>query len=66
MLRGGYGLYWAPYNYPAPSTSTSNYGQVGYTQNTVAAADGGTPTVTLDNPFPTGVVAADRQQPGLL
>ena len=39
VLRGGYGLYWAPWNYPAPSTSTSNYGQIGYTQNTLVAAD---------------------------
>ena len=39
VLRGGYGIYWAPYNYPAPSTSASNYGQVGYTQNTLAPAD---------------------------
>jgi hypothetical protein len=55
VLRGGYGVYWAPFNYQAPSTSTSNYGQVGYTQNT-SCADRGTPTVTLDNPFPIGVV----------
>ena len=54
MLRGGYGLYWAPWNYPAPSTSTSNYGQVGFTQNTVIPQTAGTPTVTLTNPFPNG------------
>src|SRR5438128_9501918 len=35
VLRGGYGMFWAPYNYPIPSTSASNYGQVGFTQNTV-------------------------------
>src|SRR5262249_25026453 len=35
VLRGGYGVYWAPFNYPAPSTATSNYGQVGYTLNTL-------------------------------
>ena len=35
VLRGGYGVYWAPFNYPAPSTATSNYGQVGFTQNTL-------------------------------
>ena len=38
VLRGGYGLFWAPFNYPAPSTSASNYGQVGYTQNTILSA----------------------------
>ena len=31
VLRGGYGMYWAPFNYPGVSTSASNYGQVGYT-----------------------------------
>ena len=30
VLRGGYGLYWAPMNFPIPSTATNNYGQVGY------------------------------------
>ena len=39
VLRGGYGLYWAPWNYPVPSSTTSNYGQIGFTQNTVLPAD---------------------------
>ena len=62
VLRGGYGLYWAPCNYPAPSTSTSNYGQVGFTQNTLVAADGRHADRHADNPFPNGVVAAVGQQ----
>ena len=40
VLRGGYGVFWAPWNSPAPSPATSNYGQVGYTLNTLVAADG--------------------------
>ena len=60
VLRAGYGLYWAPYNYPTPSTSANNYGQVGYSQNTVSpqvlAASGGVPTVSISNPFPNGLV----------
>ncbi|HKB13013.1 MAG TPA: TonB-dependent receptor, partial [Vicinamibacterales bacterium] len=60
VIRGGYGLYWAPYNYPAPSTSTNNYGQVGYAQNTISPqtlpAAGGTPAVSITNPFPNGLV----------
>jgi hypothetical protein len=56
VLRAGYGLYWAPYNYPAPSTSTNNYGQVGYAQNTIVPQTSGVPTVTLTNPFPNGIV----------
>ena len=54
VLRGGYGLYWAPFNYPIPSTSASNYGQVGYTQNTILSTSRSSPT-TLDNPFPSGI-----------
>src|SRR3954470_4171981 len=58
VLRGGYGLYWAPYNYPAPSASTNNYGQVGFTNNTTSPQTlvNGVPTVSLTNPFPNGVV----------
>jgi hypothetical protein len=54
VIRGGYGLYWAPFNYPTPSTSSSNYGQVGYTQNTILSQSRGNP-VSLSNPFPNGV-----------
>jgi hypothetical protein len=56
VLRGGYGLYWAPYNYPAPSTSQNNYGQVGYSQNTIVPQSTGVPTVSLTNPFPAGLI----------
>jgi hypothetical protein len=54
VVRGGYGLYWAPFNYPPPSTSQSNYGQVGYSQNTILASSRSSPT-TFENPFPTGI-----------
>jgi trimeric autotransporter adhesin len=54
ILRGGYGLYWAPFNYPIPLTSEGNYGQVGYTQNTILSTSRSVPT-TLDNPFPAGI-----------
>ena len=60
VIRAGYGLYWAPYNYPAPSTATNNYGQVGFAQNTISPqtlpASGGTPAVSITNPFPNGLV----------
>ena len=58
VIRAGYGLYWAPYNYPAPSTSQNNYGQVGYAQNTTSPQSpaGTVPTVALQNPFPSGLV----------
>ena len=54
VLRGGYGLFWAPFNYPIPSTSASNYGQVGYSQNTILTSSRSNPT-TFDNPFPNGI-----------
>jgi hypothetical protein len=56
VLRAGYGLYWSPWNYPVPSSTTSNYGQVGFTQNSVSPQTGTTPTVTLTNPFPGSLV----------
>ena len=63
VIRGGYGLYWAPFNYPVPSTSTNNYGQVGYTVNTIlnenctrsATVTSCANPTTLENPFPNGV-----------
>ena len=56
VLRGGYGLYWAPFNYAGPSTTASNFGQVGFTQNTILSQSRTNP-VTLTNPFPTGVAS---------
>src|SRR5215831_15750788 len=56
VVRGGYGLYWAPWNYPIPDSSANNYGQVGYAQNTISPQTSGVPTVTIDNPFPNGLV----------
>jgi hypothetical protein len=66
VLRGGYGVYWAPFNYQAVSTSTSNYGQVGYTANTFVSQTAGTPTVTLTNPFPAGIAQPSGNSKGLL
>jgi hypothetical protein len=66
VLRAGYGLYWAPWNYPVPSSTTSNYGQVGFTQNTVSPQASTTPTVNLTNPFPNGLVQPLGSAPGAL
>jgi hypothetical protein len=38
------------------SPGTSNYGQVGFTQNTLSPQTAPTPTVSLTNPFPAGLV----------
>lgn len=53
VVRAGYGVYWAPWNYPAPNTV--NYGQVGYNLNNLITQGQFRPTVTLTNPFPNGV-----------
>ena len=66
VVRGGYGLFWAPYNYPIPDTTDNNYGQVGYTQNNVVLQSSPVPTVTLDNPFPNGVVRPTGNSRGAL
>jgi hypothetical protein len=68
VLRGGYGLYWAPYNYPVPSATSNNgnYGQIGFTNNTTVPQTAVTPTVTLTNPFPNGLVPPVGNSLGLL
>jgi trimeric autotransporter adhesin len=55
IVRGGYGLFTAPWNYASPGTA--NYGQIGYTNVTqMTGQDQYRPTITLDNPFPGGLV----------
>jgi hypothetical protein len=52
VLRGGYGVFWAPSSFSAQST-------LGYSQTTpiVASNDNNfTPSATLDNPFPAGLL----------
>jgi len=66
VLRGGYGMYWAPWNYQQPSTGTNNYGQTGFTVNTPTPQNQFVPTVTLDNPFPNGLVQPAGSAAGLL
>ncbi len=54
VVRGGYGLYWAPLNAPAPDTT--NYGQVGFNQESLIQQGQFRPTVTLTNPYPNGLL----------
>jgi hypothetical protein len=53
VVRGGYGVYQAPWNYQA--VGSANYGQVGFSQNTFMVQGQFVPTATLTNPFPAGV-----------
>ena len=72
VLRAGYGIYWSPYNYPAPSPTSNNgnYGQIGFTNNTSSPQPQGTVSaanpVTLTNPFPNGLVPVQGSNLGLL
>ena len=52
VIRGGYGLFWAPFSFGLQSA-------FGYTATTsyVASLDGATTANSLSNPFPTGVLA---------
>jgi hypothetical protein len=54
VIRAGYGIYWAPFNSPAPDTT--NYGQVGYNQESLIQQGQFRPTVDLTNPYPNGLV----------
>jgi hypothetical protein len=53
VLRGGYGLFYAPWNY-----ATSQHGQIGFSRTTSlsqSSAESEVPITTLDNPFPSGL-----------
>jgi trimeric autotransporter adhesin len=52
VVRAGYGIYWAPWNYPAPNIT--NYGQVGFNNATLIQQSAGRPSVNFTNPFPNG------------
>jgi trimeric autotransporter adhesin len=54
VVRGGYGIYWAPWNYQP--VSGINYGQIGYVRQTFINQGQFVPTTTLDNPFPGGAL----------
>jgi hypothetical protein len=54
VVRGGYGMYWAPFNYPIPDPTNNNFGQVGYTNNTTLGTSRANPT-SISNPFPSGI-----------
>jgi len=69
VVRGGYGLFWAPHQYAGISATT--LGTRGFTQVTdyVASTDGGlTPcaTCTIVNPFPAGIQQPTGSSTGIL
>ena len=65
VLRGGWGLYYSPWNFPAAGTNA--WGQTGYSaQTNVPQVSSGVPTVSLSNPFPNGLVQPSGSSLGLL
>jgi hypothetical protein len=54
VIRGGYGIYWAPKNAPPPNTT--NYGQVGFNQETLTQQGQFQPSITLTDPYPNGLL----------
>jgi trimeric autotransporter adhesin len=64
VVRAGYGLYWAPWNYQG--VSATNYGNVGFTQTTLITQGQFRPTVDLTNPFPGGIAQVRGSSRGAL
>ncbi len=67
VLRGGWGLYYSPWNYPA--AGTDGWGQIGYSATTQISQPQGTgamPTITMSNPFPAGLVQPSGSSLGML
>jgi hypothetical protein len=64
VLRGGWGLYFSPWNYPA--AGTTGWGQIGYSATTNIPQPSGIPTVTMSNPFPNGLTPTSGNSLGLL
>jgi len=67
VVRGGYGLFYAPHQYPG--ISATSLGTRGFTQRTdlVASQDGGlTPSANIVNPFPSGLSQPTGSATGIL
>ena len=64
VLRAGYGMYWAPWNYASPSPAS--YGAIGFSNNTSSPQTTVTPTVSMTNAFPNGLVKPSGNNLGLL
>ncbi len=64
VLRGGYGLFYAPWQYTQQS-----HGTIGFTRSTAmaqSAAESAVPLASLDNPFPSGLIAPSGSSLGIL
>jgi hypothetical protein len=66
VLRGGWGLYYSPWNYPA--AGTEGWGQIGYSATTQIAQPQApnAPTTSMTNPFPNGLIQPTGNSLGML
>jgi hypothetical protein len=64
VLRGGWGLYYSPWNYPA--AGTDGWGQIGYSATTNMVQLQNVPSTSLSDPFPGGLVKPSGNTLGLL
>jgi hypothetical protein len=66
VVRAGYGMFWAPWNYQFPGTT--NYGNIGYSSRpTMLPNDAaGVPVTLLRNPFPNGLTQPSGNSLGAL
>jgi hypothetical protein len=68
VLRGGYGLYYSPWNYAA--AGTTGWGQIGYSATTAITGQPQTanalPVISISNPFPNGLVQPSGNSQGML
>jgi hypothetical protein len=64
VVRGGYGLFYAPWQYTQQS-----HGTIGFTRTTTmlqSAPETAVPLVALDNPFPDGLIQPSGSSLGIL
>jgi hypothetical protein len=59
VVRGGYGLFWAPWNYSAVTSP-------GYSQTTTITQNSLAPVTSINNPFPSGLQQPSGNALGLL
>jgi hypothetical protein len=64
VVRAGYGIYWAPWNYQ--TVGANNYGNIGFTQVTTSPQNQFRPNVNMVDPFPTGILQPFGNTRGLL
>ena len=64
VLRAGYGVYWAPWNYQG--VGAANYGNIGFSQQTFISQNQYQPANLLANPFPNGILSPVGNQLGAL